>query len=79
MFILLSSAERGDVVVDGSIGVFNARVAVYLWSCFALWREGSEVYAMVLGDVVSSARRRFSQERKEVIVFTASFTLEPLV
>lgn len=65
--------------MDGSTGVLNVCVTVYLWSCFALRREGSEVYAMILGDIASSARRRFSQERKEVIVFTASFTLEPLV
>jgi len=34
---------------------------------------------MILGDVPSSARRRFSQERKVVIVFTATFALELLV
>lgn len=77
LFILLSSAERGDLVVDGSIGVFNVCVTTYLWSCFALCREGTEVYAMILGDVASSAGRRFSRERKEVMVFTVSFTLDP--
>lgn len=39
---------------------------------FALHREGSEVYAMILGAVVSSAGRRFPQKKKEVTVFTAT-------
>ncbi|XP_068260293.1 uncharacterized protein [Nyctibius grandis] len=41
-------------------------------------QAGSEVYAMILGDVASSARS-FSQEGKEVTEFTASFILEPLM
>lgn len=60
LFILLSSTETGDLLVDGLTGDVNVRVAVYLWSCFALCREGSEVDAVIFGDAASSARRRVS-------------------
>lgn len=59
LFILLSSAVRRDPDGAGWIGAFIVSVTVYLWICFALGGEGAEVYAVILGDVVSSARRRF--------------------
>lgn len=40
----------------GWIGAFIASVTVYLWICFALCGEGAEVYAVILADVVPSAR-----------------------
>lgn len=43
----------------GWIGAFLVSVTVYLWICSALSGEGAEVYAVILGDVVASGRRRF--------------------